>query len=181
MPVLVVPGWNGSGPEHWQTLWEARFAGLRRIEQRDWERPVRQEWIASIEAAVRETASPVEIVAHSLGCLAVAHWAAVHDTSTIRAALLVAPPWLPANGACPPELTSFRPMPLGPLPFRSVLVASRNDPYISIDRARTLARHWASEFVDVGLQGHINVASGHGPWPAGEELFLRLFPENQTF
>lgn len=173
--VLVIPGWNGSDEGHWQTLWEQKYALFRRVEQRNWSRPSRADWIAQIDADV-ERASPTFLVAHSLGCLAVAHWAATarKRAHCVEGAFLVAPPWLTESDRCPAQLAGFLPMPLERLPFPSLLVASEDDPYLPIEIAQRMASAWGSEFVDVGLQGHVNVASGHGPWPIGEGL-LRGF------
>jgi uncharacterized protein len=174
--VLVVPGWNGSGVGHWQTVWEQKYSRFRRVEQRNWTRPSRADWIAQIDADLCRIASPTFLVAHSLGCLAVAHWAATagRNTDLVDGAFLVAPPWLTESDQCPAELADFLPMPLQRLPFPSLFVASEDDPYLPIEIAGRLASAWGSQFVDVGRQGHINVASGHGPWPIGEGL-LRGF------
>ena len=174
--ILTIPGWNGSGPTHWQSIWEARSTGFRRVEQRDWQRPSCGEWVDSIDSAVANAAAPIILVAHSLGCIAVAHWAANRrrDATAVAGALLVAPPWLSHCDACPEELRSFLPMPASRLPFPSILVASEDDPYLPIGIAPRLAHSWGSEFVSVGMQGHINVASGHGPWPAGDRILERL-------
>jgi hypothetical protein len=123
---------------------------------------------------VQEASPPVYLVAHSLGCIAVAHWAADHNAAGIAGALLVAPPWLSVSDTCPEELRNFLPIPIGRLPFHSILAASENDPYLEIEIAVRLARSWGSEFVNAGRQGHINIASGHGPWAAGERLLERL-------
>ena len=171
---LTIPGWNGSGPEHWQSIWEARYGNFRRVDQREWHRPSREKWVDSIQAMVQEASPPVYLVAHSLGCIAVAHWAADHRAAGIAGALLVAPPWLSVSDTCPEELRNFLPIPIGRLPFHSILAASENDPYLEIEIAVRLARSWGSEFVNVGRQGHINIASGHGPWAAGERLLERL-------
>jgi predicted alpha/beta hydrolase family esterase len=167
---LIVPGWNGSGAGHWQTIWEQRHANFRRIEQDDWHRPSRREWVQGIQEAVREIHGPVFLIAHSLGCLAVAHWAEGGDTDLVGGALLVAPPWLTFSDSCPAELLEFLPMPTKKLPFPSILAASEDDPYLPLELAPRLARAWGSEFVDLGRQGHVNVASGHGDWPEGERL-----------
>jgi uncharacterized protein len=171
---LTVPGWNGSGPGHWQTIWERRFDNFRRVEQDNWNRPSRKQWVAAIETTVQELPAPVFLVAHSLGCLAVAQWAEAGDTSRVGGALLVAPPWLTASDSCPSELLEFLPMPTRRLPFPSILAASKDDPYLPIEIAPRLARAWGSEFADLGRQGHINIASGHGDWPEGERLLERL-------
>ena len=174
--VLVVPGWNGSGAGHWQTLWEQKYLRFRRVEQRNWTRPPREEWIGQIGDDLERASSPTFLVAHSLGCLAVAHWAAAAGSKTDRVAgaFLVAPPWLTQSDQCPAQLTDFLPMPLERLPFPSLLVASEDDPYLPVEIAARPASAWGSQFIDVGRQGHINVASGHGPWPTGEGL-LRGF------
>src|SRR5580698_2118001 len=174
--VLVIPGWNGSGAGHWQTLWEQNYTRFRRVEQHNWTRPARSDWIGQIGADLDRATSPTFLVAHSLGCLAVAHWAAEagRKTDRVAGAFLVAPPSLTQSDLCPAQLTDFLPMPLDRLPFPSMLVASENDPYLPIEIAARLSASWGSRFVNVGWQGHINVASGHGPWPAGEGL-LRGF------
>jgi predicted alpha/beta hydrolase family esterase len=171
---LIVPGWNGSGPGHWQTIWERRHANFRRIQQDNWRRPSRKQWIQKIQAAVQEIEAPAFLVAHSLGCLAVAQWAETGDWSKVGGAFLVAPPWLTVSDNCPAELLEFLPMPTNRLPFPSILAASEDDAYLPVEIAPRLARAWGSEFVDLGRQGHINVASGHGDWPEGERLLKRL-------
>ena len=176
---LVIPGWNGSGVGHWQTIWEQRYPRFRRVEQHNWTRPARSDWIARIDEDIdrmNRDASRTFLVAHSLGCLAVAHWAASagKKTDRVEGAFLVAPPWLTESDQCPAQLADFLPMPLRRLPFPSLFIASEDDPYLPIEIAERLASSWGSQFVDVGRQGHINVASGHGPWPAGEGL-LRGF------
>src|SRR5690242_6155145 len=88
--VLIVPGYSNSGPEHWQSLWEREHPDYRRVVQRDWYRPERAAWVSALSAAVAQAAHPVVLVAHSLGCITVAYWAAQHQ-QPIRGALLVAP------------------------------------------------------------------------------------------
>jgi len=179
--VLVIPGWNGSGAGHWQTLWEQKYACFRRVVQHNWTQPSRAEWIGQIDADLHRVESPIFLVAHSLGCLAVAHWAtkAGNRTDRVQGAFLVAPPWLAESESCPAQLADFLPMPLCRLPFPSLLVASEDDSYLPIEIAARLASAWGSQLVDVGRQGHINVESGHGPWPTGEGL-LRGFVARTT-
>ena len=174
--VLIIPGWNGSGAEHWQTLWEQKYPRFRRVEQHIWSRPSRSDWIAQIASDIERAPSPMFLVAHSLGCVALAHWAATagKKNERVEGAFLVAPPWLTENDQCPAQLADFLPMPLHRLPFPTLLVASEDDPYLPIELAARVAAAWGSQFVDVGRQGHINAASGHGPWPIGEGL-LRGF------
>jgi predicted alpha/beta hydrolase family esterase len=179
--VLMIPGWNGSGAGHWQTLWEQKYSHFRRVEQGDWSRPSRTDWVKQITAEVARIEKPTVLVAHSLGCLAVAQWA-TSDTRLpegVRGAFLVAPPWIAQSGQCPRELLDFLPMPFEHLPFPSLFVASEDDAYLPIEMAIRLASAWGSEFVNVGRQGHINIASGHGPWQSGEELLQRFV--DQTF
>jgi predicted alpha/beta hydrolase family esterase len=177
-PLLTVPGLEGSGPAHWQSLWEGLFPTARRVEQRDWHAPEREAWVAALEAAVAACPAPPVLVAHSLGCDAVVHWAARHGGAggarRARGALLVAPPDLEAPGL-PPALHSFRPVPLAPLPFPSLLVASRDDPWARWEASEALARAWGSRLVDAGRAGHLNGASGLGAWPAGQVLLRTLF------
>lgn len=170
--VLIVPGYNNSGPEHWQSLWERAHPEYRRVMQRDWDYPERDEWVSALDAAIVQAPQPVVLVAHSLGCLAVVHWAAQHQRP-IQGALLVAPP-----DAEDPDFAvedgGFAPVPLAALPFPSIVVASTDDPYISMERAEYFARAWGSLCVSVGASGHINTDAGFGPWLFGEGLLEEL-------
>lgn len=164
---LTVPGYTGSGPTHWQTLWEAKVPGFRRVEQRDWDRPSRAEWVEALEAEVRATGPHVVLVAHSLGCATVAHWAAVTGRPDgVLGAMLVAPADVD-DAEWPAEVTGFSPMPSSRLPFPSVVVASRNDEWVTLDRARAFAEAWGADVVDVGSKGHLDSASGLADWPEG--------------
>jgi hypothetical protein len=171
--VLVLPGYQSSGPEHWQSLWEAahpeRFG---RVQQRDWEYPDRDEWVAALAQAVKGTSGPVVLVAHSLGCLTVAHWAR-EGGETVVGALLVAPPDIERPDALR-DVRSFRPIPRDPLPFPSIVVASSDDLHCDPERARHFAQAWGSRLVELESAGHINTAAGFGPWPEGEALLAEL-------
>jgi hypothetical protein len=170
--VLIVPGWGDSGPEHWQTLWEQANPSFRRVQQRDWHYPIRSEWVETLEREIRAAGGPVVLVAHSLGCIAVAHCAR-GGAAAIHAALLVAPPDV-EHIDFPPVLEGFAPIPRDRLAFPSVVVASRNDPFGDFERNRSLAEAWGSRFVDAGSSGHINTDAGFGPWPLGETLLAEL-------
>jgi predicted alpha/beta hydrolase family esterase len=166
--VLILPGLWNSGPEHWQTHWERADASFVRVEQRDWVNPVRWEWVAVLEAAVAAVGPDVVLAAHSAGCALAAFWAAA-TTRAVRGALLVAPADTEA-ASFPDGPSGWRPMPLAALPFPSIVVASRDDPFVTIDRARLFAQAWGSRLVDAGAAGHLNAASGLGAWPRGRAL-----------
>jgi predicted alpha/beta hydrolase family esterase len=175
--ILIVPGLYNSGPQHWQTLWEQEHPHLSRIEQRDWDTPVCADWTSEIDRAVTSgDVSKVVLVAHSLGCIAVAHWAMAYHRS-IRGALLVAPSDVEAAGF-PAGTHNFSPPALERLPFRSIVVGSNDDPYITVQRAEMFARSWGSEYVDLGGAGHINASAGFGRWEFGYELVQRLASES---
>ena len=169
--VLLVPGYTGSGPEHWQSLWQAKHPAYCRVEQLDWNRPERGAWVEGLERAVRIVPGPVVLVGHSCGTVTVAHWAAAPNTSTskVAAALLVTPGDCDALDALP-DIRPLGPMPTDPLPFKSLLVASTNDPHMSLARAEIFAELWGSELHVVGAAGHLNMAAGYGPWPEGEQF-----------
>ncbi len=171
--ILILPGWQSSGPEHWQSQWET-LHGCQRVEQHDWMRPLRGDWIARLEEVLLQSTSPAILVAHSLGCLLAAAWAA-HSSNVhlVKAALLVAPGDA-EHEELRPVLTSWSPISLQKLPFASILVGSRNDPYCSEARAREFARAWGSDYIDYGDRGHINAESGLGTWPHGYELLKQL-------
>jgi predicted alpha/beta hydrolase family esterase len=157
-------------------MWEQDHPEYVRVAQRDWRSVHRPDWVLALDQTVLSLSGDVVLVAHSLGCLAVAWWAAARADCArwVRGAMLVAPPDLSSAPGRLPALASFTPPPLTPLPFPSLLVASENDPYASLEAAVGFANGWGSEFLSVGAAGHINVDSGHGPWPDGERYFLRF-------
>ena len=167
--IIIVPGWRDSGPGHWQTLWANRLPQARRVVQDDWHTPTRSAWVARLEETVLEQLGPVVIVAHSLGCITTAHMKP-EAAARVRGALLVAP----ADPERRAVLSDFAPVPYAALPYRSILVASSNDPYCPIRLAGAYARAWGSEFVRLQNAGHINVDSGHGEWPLGRALLQSL-------
>jgi len=170
-PVLILPGIGNSGPEHWQSYWERLEPSFRRIQVPNWDEPELSDWVAAIDAEVKRAAAPPVIAAHSLGCLALAHWA--RAGGRLHAALLVAVPD-PHGPEFPAVARSFGPVPLERLPFRTIVVASRDDSYGSFEHASRCAEAWGSELSDVGNAGHINAQSGLGDWPAGRALLSDL-------
>lgn len=173
LPVLLnVPGWTGSGPGHWMSLWEHDDPQILRVEQENWDNPNPEVWSATLEACVRQAAMGVVLVAHSCGVSTVQHWAQLGE-SRIVGAFLVAPPD-PEQADAPAAINCFGPMRRFTLPFPSVVVASRNDPTCAFLRAEQFAREWGARFVDAGKAGHLNTASGHGAWPEGKALLTEL-------
>jgi predicted alpha/beta hydrolase family esterase len=172
-PVLIIPGLGGSGPEHWQSLWQSRLSDARRVEQVDWDKPDRAGWIAQLDAAVVQSKEPPVLVAHSLSCALVACWAVAHKRP-VHGALLVAPADVDSDTHTPPEAHVFRPVPMQRLPFPTIVAASRDDPYVALQRALDMAKAWGAELVDIGEAGHINTSAGYGEWPEGERLLASL-------
>ncbi len=171
--ILLLPGWQDSGPGHWQTLWE-QGQGYVRVQQDDWGWPRRGDWMARLEDMLLADDRPALLVAHSLGCHLVAAWAQ-HSRQTARvvAALLVAPPDL-ACADLPPQLHNWSPLVTRALPFASTAVLSADDPFCGAERGLQMASGWGSEAVLLGRCGHINGDSGLGDWPAGLALLAAL-------
>lgn len=171
--ILILPGWQNSGPDHWQSRWE-RAHGYVRVLQHDWMRPLRGDWLIQLEEAVLACDEPAVLVAHSLGCIQVAAWAAhSRHVRRVHAALLVAPGDVERE-AMQAQLPGWSPIERQALPFQSVLVASRDDPHCTFVRAQGLAKDWGSALVDIGNAGHINADSGLGDWPRGHELLRQM-------
>jgi len=170
--ILIIPGWRDSPAGHWQSLWADQLPGAVRVQQDDWMTPSRSAWVASITRAILEQPGPVVVVAHSLGCIAATHLPP-EATAHIAGALLVAP----ADPERRSVLADFAPVPYQPLPYRSVIVASSNDPFCPVRTAGAYARAWGSEFVRLQNAGHINLESGFGAWPLGLALLQSLTGE----
>jgi uncharacterized protein len=164
-PVLVVPGIGNSGPTHWQSLWQAKHPDVGRVIQRDWEHPVCDEWVGVLDQAMGQAAEPPILVAHSLGCLAVAHWAA-RSNRPCYAVLLVAVPD-PNGPAFPRDATGFALVPPALRRYRVTVVSSSDDPYATMPYTEERVAAWGAEHVRLGRCGHINAATGLGDWPDG--------------
>lgn len=173
---LILPGWQGSPDNHWQSHWLRSLPNATRVEQADWDQPDPASWVAALERAVSAAGSPVILIAHSLGCVTVARWAAQAPPASlrrVRGALLVAPADVERPG-CPQALQGFAPIPRDVLPFPSQLVGSDNDPAASAARALQLARDWGAQAAVLSGAGHINVKSGHQRWEQGFAYLYRL-------
>lgn len=171
--ILIIPGYTNSGPDHWQSRWQEKLSTARRVEQAEWSKPVREDWTAKVAEAVNQATNPVVLVAHSLGA-ATAIQAIPQFTKPVAGAFLVAPPDVANPAIRPKHLMTFGPYPRDPLPFPSVTIASRNDPFCAYDVAEDLAAAWGSLFIDAGEAGHINSDSGFGPWPEGSMVFAQF-------
>ena len=172
--ILIIPGWGNSGPGHWQSVWGDELPNTRRVEQREWIDVALDDWVDTLDHYVRDCRAPVVLVAHSLSCILVAHWASRCPTEAVCAALLVAPTDVEDGSAIPPETRCFAPIPRHRLPFKTIVVASADDPYTKADRAAELATCWGSSLWNIGAAGHINVAAGFGPWPEGRAILAEL-------
>ena len=167
--IVIVPGWRDSGPGHWQSLWAESLPGAVRVQQDDWHTPVRTAWVAGIAQTILAQSGPVVIAAHSLGCIATTHLPA-DVAGRIQGALLVAPADPERRGV----LSDFAPVPYQSLPYRSIVVASNNDPFCPVRTAGAYARSWGSELVRLQNAGHINIEAGFGEWPLGLALLQSL-------
>jgi uncharacterized protein len=172
--ILILPGLGGSGPGHWQLRWAEKMSTSAIVEQAEWAEPDPQDWIDTIVKAVELAERPVVLVAHSIACIALVQAAPRFPEGKVRGAFLVAPPDIEGHPDTPEEADAFGDVPRDPLPFPSLLVASSTDPYCTLEEAAAFAGAWGSDFHQAGDAGHINIASGHGPWPEGLLMFTRL-------
>jgi predicted alpha/beta hydrolase family esterase len=171
--VLILPGWQGSGPRHWQSLWEQAWGDVR-VQQHDWDAPLRGDWICQLEQAVLAQPGPLLLAAHSLGCHLAAGWAASsRHAQRVRGALLVAPPDLQRDDL-PPALYSWRGHARAALPFAAHLISSDDDPFCAPAPAAALAADWGARHATIGACGHINADSGLADWPQGRAWLLEL-------
>lgn len=167
--ILILSGLWNSGPDHWQTHWQRKYAKWDKVAHRDWNNPERDEWVAELDAAIAACQGMPILVAHSLGCMLVAQWARSGSRLKVAGAFLVAPSDTEAPSfPIPPN--GFAPVPMAPLPFPSMVITSTNDEYVSPARAHAFAEAWGSRVVEIGAAGHVNADSGYGEWPAGEAM-----------
>lgn len=177
--VLLLPGWQNSDPGHWQSRWE-QLHGYQRVQQHNWQQPLRGDWTVQLQEAVLAAPAPVVLVAHSLGCILTAWWASHAPPAVVakvQAALLVAPGDVEQEDLRQ-QIPGWAPIARQSLPFAAVLVGSQNDPYCRLERAQQLAADWGAQWVNAGAAGHINTASQLGDWPAGHALLQDLVKDS---
>ena len=181
--VLIVPGLRDAVPQHWQTLLEAqlRAAGqaVAGVPPLGRENLSCADKVAAIERTAQSVEGPIVVVAHSGGCVMLAHWARQTRRPVMGALLAVPPDFerpMPEGYPTLDQLSAagWLPVPREPLPFPSIVAASRNDPLAGFERVAELSRDWGSLLVDVGNAGHLNPASGYGPWPRAQALTREL-------
>jgi len=175
--ILILPGWQDSGQDHWQGIWLKKYPNAVKVEEKDWLYSNKDEWVEGLNDYIEKYQdTDIILVGHSLACATIAYWSIKYGSTTkahIKGALLVSPSDMDIPD-CPKEITGFQPMPLEPLKFKAIVVVSSNDPWVNMERAGYFAKCWQAEMVNIGPHGHINVDAGYGEWPEGEELLQRL-------
>ena len=175
--ILILPGWQDSGPKHWQGIWLKKYSNAVKVEQKDWFNCAKEDWIRGLNDCIEKyKGDEIVLVGHSLACVVIAFWAEEYGATSsakIKGALLVSPSDM-ETAVMPKEITGFAPMPLAPLGFRTIVAVSSTDPWVSMKRAEYFAKCWGAELVNVGDKGHINTDAGFGQWSQGEELLARL-------
>lgn len=170
---LIIPGYGNSGPEHWQTYFESLLPNSFRILQKSWDKPLLNDWVDAINDSVMEcNPETVVLVSHSMGGIAIAHWAKQFNIK-IKGAMIVAPPDLD-NPFQDLSLESFTPIPIEKLPFPSAVIASTNDSWATKERTQIFAENWVSKLIFIGDAGHINDASGYTNWDEGLAILKTL-------
>ncbi len=174
---LFIPGYGNSDEGHWQTYFENQLTNSYRIQQSSWVNPLCEDWVNAINTTViRYEVNSIVLVSHSLGGIAIAHWASRFNTK-IKGAFIVAPPdiedpYLDLN------LGSFTPIPSFKLPFPSIIIGSSNDNWVTLNRLNTFADNWGSKLIIIGDAGHINTTSGYGNWEDGLDLLKQFADGN---
>jgi predicted alpha/beta hydrolase family esterase len=182
--VLTLPGRDGAGPDHWLSHWERAFPAFVRVEQANWNEPLYADWAATLSRHVAAASKPVVLIAHSLGTSLVMRWACDQPQLAMRVAgaLLAAPSDRDVMEGKPGNpVKGFGPMLLRALPFPSLVLASRDDPFVTFERAQLFAAAWGGAIVDVGANGHLGSPANLGAWAIGMsalEQFIRFAPGN---
>ncbi len=176
--ILILPGWQDSGDEHWQGIWLKKCPNAVKVEQDDWMNASKDEWISRLNEYIERYSVDTDIilVGHSLACPTIAHWSDRYFDKArpqVEGALLVCPSDTEVVDF-PEEMQGFAPIPLEPFGFKTTVVASEDDPWVAIDRAEHFAKSWGAEFVNIGPHGHINTDAGFGEWEEGEKLLRSL-------
>lgn len=183
-PVLILPGYLGSGPAHWQSWLERQLPEARRVEDIDWQVPQLGRWAGHVGEAIKVADGPVWLVAHSFGCLAAVIAASIHP-DRVAGAMLVAPAdperFADEGFRSRDECSVARWLCDVRLPCPSLLVASTNDPWMNFASAAYWAERWGSRLYSLGAVGHVNIDSGFGPWPDGLAMLQAMQAAQGSF
>ncbi len=171
---LVLPGLGNSGVDHWQSFWCLAFRNATRVIQDDWDNPRPEAWLKNLDAAIDGGTRPAVLICHSLSCSLAAHWATRGNACRVKAAFLVAPSDVERPEHTPESVRRFAPMPLKAFPAPSLVVASTDDPFVNVERAKVFAKAWGSDYSEIPALGHINSATKLGFWPQGLLLLGQL-------
>lgn len=172
--LLIIPGLGDSGEKHWQNFWLQKFPNSTKVIQDNWDEPQLKQWLSRLDENIQQTKEPTILVAHSLAVSVVMHWLSHNNNSNIIGAFLVAPADVDSPEHTPDFLRHFAPIPMQTVPFPSIVIATENDPYISLERAKEFAFNWGSDFINIGQKGHINSESNLGYWEEGQEFLQQL-------
>jgi len=173
--ILIIPGLGDSGDAHWQTYWLNKFDNSIKLNQDNWDEPELDKWIERLNETILKLDCPIILVAHSLSVALVVHWSSRHTNSNVKGALLVAPADVDSSAHTPDVVRNFAPIPIKILPFHSIVVASENDPFVDFNRAKYFASQWDSDFISIGLKGHINSDSNLKFWDKGQLILQKLY------
>lgn len=172
MRFIILAGIYNSGLKHWQTEWQTEDDRFIKLDHSNWDQPDRLVWVNELEKNLAVLKDDVILVAHSLACLMVIHWAN-QSRLKVRGALLVSVPD-PYGASFPSAARNFENVPMSPLPFPSIVVASQNDPYGTLAHMTNCSAAWGSKLKQVGFLGHINADSGLSNWPEGKLVLNEL-------
>ena len=176
MHYLIVPGLNNSDEKHWQTFWEKSLQNTSRVKQRDWDYPQRDEWVQALGDTIQKLDKDTIIIAHSLGVATTVIYLTQNQGKiplNLKGAFLVSPSDIDNIEV----IKSFAPMPLEKLPIPACVVASENDPFVSMERAEFFASAWGVKLFNAGKLGHINSATDLREWEQGR-AFLAAFEQS---
>lgn len=180
---VIVPGVGGSEYGHWQSWLQRQLMSCSRVEQSDWNKPILKNWVAEFVRTVQAAPAPIQIVAHSFGCLTSVAALNQHPElqHKIKNLLLVAPAnpeRFGENGFARDSLQDYKAYFQSlKLPVPTTMLISENDPWLKYADALELAEDWNIKPINLGAVGHVNVASGFGPFPAVFDHIIAEKPE----
>lgn len=177
--LLIIPGLGDSGEKHWQNFWLEKFPNSTKVIQDNWDVPQLHEWLARLDESIQQINEPTILVAHSLAVSLVMHWVSKNNNPNIIGALLVAPADVDSPEHTPDFLRHFSPIPAQLVPFPTIVIGTENDTYMSLKRAKELATYWGSEFINIGLKGHINSDSNLEYWEEGQIFLHQLITKTK--
>lgn len=172
--VLILHGWGGSDAPHWQAELASEIAknyGTVSFPLLDnCHFPSKNRWVKQVKAILKAF-KPDTVVCHSLANTLWFWLCQEKEMQTVKRLFMVSPPSLSTTES---TIKTFFPcaLPQNICAKEVHMIVSDDDPWVKMEEAKHISRHYNISLTALENAGHINADSGYGKWELIEKLVL---------